>query len=536
MAIADDFTVDYVAKTVTHTSGTTTYSVNALYSWLMDLFDESAQMDDEIPMSAQTSSEYTLINGWTIDNTSTQFLYGGSISMNDGDDIWANVYTLGSIVAGSSLYILQDGSLITPWWSTGHIDVLILVKTGGVEIDGANITVFAREFGTTYDYFEIDLTTGGRQPVPLATYVDLNNQSVEGDIEDYQDGTTATIAIAYGSYAADIDQDGSNENYEVQIDCDNQRLSYVYEVCKYWTRSDSTTSLDGVDGNIYKYADATYTPVKASPLGTYGGGKFFGVRGVYLINVNSADSENYQLIDSDGNTVNPPSFATVSVTGVVSGDFVGVYLASGTSIAKNQLTINPTLNIATGTGFVLGTNIPVDTPSNGRVIVFDDSLQQDHIYRYDSYTGGTFVFPTAVSGTTTGGTTNSLTDTAVDFTSLDVSVLDMVVDNTNDEYAFVMSIVSGTELTTSRKLTSWNAVDYSMHSLYKTYGTDNAYVPYIFTITNTTSESVDLTYSADRALIARVRQEGIVPFQTTGTMTTSGFSAVAQRTTDEIIT
>ena len=81
MAIQDDWTVDYVAKTVTHTAGTTVYTVNALYSYLMDLFDELGQMDDSVPMSAQTPTEYSLINGWDFgaEATDIQFLSGGNL-------------------------------------------------------------------------------------------------------------------------------------------------------------------------------------------------------------------------------------------------------------------------------------------------------------------------------------------------------------------------------------------------------------------------------------------------------------------------
>lgn len=64
MAIQDDFTIDYVNKRIYHSSGTTIYTVNALYSYLQNTFDEPEQMDDPIPMSAQTPTEYTLINGW----------------------------------------------------------------------------------------------------------------------------------------------------------------------------------------------------------------------------------------------------------------------------------------------------------------------------------------------------------------------------------------------------------------------------------------------------------------------------------------
>jgi hypothetical protein len=54
MAIQDDWTIDYGAKTIAHTSGTTVYTVNAMYSWLQDTFDELGQLDDDVPMSAQT--------------------------------------------------------------------------------------------------------------------------------------------------------------------------------------------------------------------------------------------------------------------------------------------------------------------------------------------------------------------------------------------------------------------------------------------------------------------------------------------------
>ena len=77
--ISDDFTIDYVNKRVYHSSGTTIYTVNELYSYLMDTFDELAQMDDTIPMSAQTPTEYTLINSWFMDDTSFKYLKTGAV-------------------------------------------------------------------------------------------------------------------------------------------------------------------------------------------------------------------------------------------------------------------------------------------------------------------------------------------------------------------------------------------------------------------------------------------------------------------------
>jgi len=262
MAIGDDFTIDYTDKKVTHSSGTDVYSVNALYSYLQDTFDELNQMDDEVPMSAQTPTEYTMINGWFIDDTSTQYLNGGAIKTDgysgeiqviqlasgwtnavagdigkqvnnggdigpllaynnttgkwwcrstttvtdldsmsitsgtgagtadgasvSGEDLFANVYTLGTIESTPSpqIYIFQNGAAISEWsslsnWDRGQIDVLIKVKEADTEIDNATVTVFARQYLDLFDNFEIDLTAGGRNAVPLSTADDLDNTTPE---------------------------------------------------------------------------------------------------------------------------------------------------------------------------------------------------------------------------------------------------------------------------------------------------------------------------------------------------------------------
>jgi len=262
MAIQDDWSIDYTNKRVYHSSGTTVYTVRQLYSFLQDTFDELVQMDDPVPMSAQTPTEFTMINGWFIDDESVKYLNGGAIATSgylneiqvleldasgyvncvagdigkqvqddtvevgallaydndarkwwirtgsgtaiadgsamiitsgtgagdaygdsvDGEDLFANVYTLGTIESAPypQVYIFQDGVALLEWsdltnWDRGHIDVLIKVKEAGTEIAEAVITVFARQQGDLFDHFEIDLTNGGRNAVPLSTAKDLNN-------------------------------------------------------------------------------------------------------------------------------------------------------------------------------------------------------------------------------------------------------------------------------------------------------------------------------------------------------------------------
>jgi hypothetical protein len=88
MAIVDDVSIDYTnlnlryIGTLTNSIPDTQYSVNELYSFLQDTFDEPGQMDNPVPMSAQTPTEYSLINGWFMDDESVKAFYGGAIQSN----------------------------------------------------------------------------------------------------------------------------------------------------------------------------------------------------------------------------------------------------------------------------------------------------------------------------------------------------------------------------------------------------------------------------------------------------------------------
>ena len=132
MAIADDFTIDYVNKRLYHSSGTTVYSANALYTYIMNTFDELEQMDDTVPMSAQTPTDYTLINGWFVDDESFKYLKGGAVKtdghLNDiriltltsTDYVNAVSGDIGKTVTGGSTgdtsKLLSYNNTTRKWW------------------------------------------------------------------------------------------------------------------------------------------------------------------------------------------------------------------------------------------------------------------------------------------------------------------------------------------------------------------------------------------------------------------------------------
>lgn len=91
------------------------------------------------------------------------------------ENIWANIYTLGTIEAQTEMVVYQNSSALTQWWSTGHIDILVLVKDFGTLTDSGILIVYARQYTKLYDHYQATVSSGGRTPIPLATAVDTNN-------------------------------------------------------------------------------------------------------------------------------------------------------------------------------------------------------------------------------------------------------------------------------------------------------------------------------------------------------------------------
>lgn len=568
MAISDDILIDYTNRRIyqdhAYVEGTdTSYSVNALYSYIQDTFDELAQMDDPVPMSAQTPNAYTMINGWFIDDETTKWFIDGAVQTvgwthptsptgirlltldavaglsaadigkvvegivtNDtgillaydtnrktlwvrcdgaddlfdnategievdsttcgdmakasetGENLYVNVYTLGTIVSGVDIYAVQNAEKISSWWGDGHIDVLIKVKEMGAEIDEGKITVFARQYPTAgdaslYDHFPIDLSAGGRQAVPLSTALDLNNTSSQATVEDYIDGTTYTITFGFaGPYSRDLGNGNGANDYDVEIDCDGAYVAEVYEACKYVTREGSATQLDGMDGEQYIYADSSYAPVKASPFGTFAGGVFFGARGIWIANCHASDAQSFQLIDSSGTTQTPPNTVGCQVISVESGDRVAMFMLSGSGqpIEKDTYNVDGAHGSSSTTLLMVediaGSWASQDPPQAGylRVIKTDGS---EVLAEYASWASKTFTL---------------------------VGTLGIDVD-------------SG----------------------------DDAYVPVIDDEATGTSISNTLIQSQTIYVITRVRKKGILPFEIAGSIGSNGITVSAIRTVDGIV-
>ena len=434
MAIGTDILIDYTNKRIYQDHAydkdvDTAYSTQELYTELMGVFDNQAQMDNTIPMSAQTPNAFTMTNGWFIDDETVKWFNDGAIATENwthptnttgirlltlasiadvdasdigkavagvttgdtgkllafnvtrktlwircdaaddlfdngteninvdstlagamsavsttGDNLYVNVYTLGTLTSASdTIYVIQNDEKLTAWWDTGidAFDVLIKVKEMGTTIDSGNVIVFCRYYPTAgnaalFDHFPITLTAG-RQAVPLATALDLNNTTAQATVSTWAGAMTFGFS---GPYSRTLG--GVTKDYDVEIDLNTDTVAHLYEVCKYVCREGSTEQLDGDNGEEYIYADPSYAPVKASPFGTFAGGTFFGARGVWITDYDVDDAQKFSLISSDGTTVNPPNAVACKVVAVASGDSVAMFMLAtdGGAIEKDTYTLN----------------------------------------------------------------------------------------------------------------------------------------------------------------------------------------------------
>lgn len=627
MPISSDFTINRSLKTVTHTSGSTIYTVNQLYSYLMDEFDELASLDDTIPMSAQTPTSYSLINGWFIPDASYQFLSGGAItsighdaaSFTDGiyilsfgssgytsaiagdigktvvsssgstgilldynnttrewyvreltgstwantntititsgtgagtlnatavtgESLFSNLYTLGTLVSGTQLYIEQNGAVISTYWSTGQIDLLLKVKKAGTLIDSGFVRVFAREYTDLYDHFSIDLSGGGRNPVPLTTFDDLNNQTSSGTVAGWTD-----VTITFGTISRDLDNGNGAKNYDVEIDCGSRaNLKEVYERLKYVTRRGETATLNSIQGQLYRLANGSYTEVKQSPFGTFAGTTFFGARGIWLKNVPAGDVKNFQLIAADGTTQSPPNTVSVIVNSLIAGDRVAVFKTSSGLINKAQYNLGSGNNTG-NTSIVIDSSITADTPKAGvfRIVVDQNT---DHRYRYSTWATSTFTLVTIPNGTVTtaNGAGTTLINSSATFITSGVLPGDIVHNFTDGSIGYVISVDSETQIThtplTGGTENDWDSSDaYRINKLVQNYGsTLDGYVPIIDKVSTGSSVTNTLVYSTDIPVLIVVRNSftvgnKIVPFQVAGTVGSNGLTVSAIRTLDTIV-
>lgn len=178
--IGTDFVSGDIGKVVTNATSTSTGTLldyatsgGVKYAWIRPA--SSAAGNDW----AGTTGTITVTGGSAASVTQATAAVSGEM-------LWANIYNTGiaTLVANTEQYVYQNGAKLTSykgsfsWWPSGTLDVLIPVKDMGTVVDGGFVTVFARQGDQTYAHFTSGLSAGGRNPIPLGTGSDLNNNPV----------------------------------------------------------------------------------------------------------------------------------------------------------------------------------------------------------------------------------------------------------------------------------------------------------------------------------------------------------------------
>lgn len=616
-SIASDWTVDLTLKTIKHTSGSTVYTVKQLYSWLEDYFDELGVVDDQIPMSASTPTEYNLINGWFIDDPSLKYLSGGAITTIgqnsliylltfqssgyisavsgdigklvhnsgsthtatlldydntrrvwwvrkalstissealtitsgtgsgtttaavSGESVWSNIFTLGTIISGTTLDLYQNDLEITPWWSSGQIDILVKVQESGTLIDSGNLTVLARKYSTLYDHFVIEASSG-RNPVPLAAFSDGNNQTSSSTV-----GAYSGFTFTYGYASKDLGNGNGARPYDVIIDCNNHTLQEIYEYLKYVTRSGSSTTLNGVSGEYYTGVGDVRFDYDTEASGPFvegeqinGSGSNYGyLTSLYdggstgtftLRNVHGSFTDNMTLTGANSGATALVNGGVTAITpqkqapfgSLAGGQFFGAHGVWLDNVDSGDAN-NYQLIDSTGTtqappssitikvaGIVAGDRVSMFKTTGNNTII-DKSMYTSHASSNVSG-NSTFVVQTTISGDTPA----------------------------TGNIRVVHRDSSGTILSEATyPYTSWSGSTFTLSSsLGLTYSSDDTvYVPYIDTEASGTSISISTTYAGDTYVVTSVRKKGIIPFTVPGTIESTGLTVTAIRTTDTIV-
>jgi hypothetical protein len=436
MPIAADFSISTTGD-IRHTSGTTVYSVLELHAWLQDLADDAAASGNDLldilapnpsrldgPRDAAVASRLNLLTSgaitFNLDDDAAQYINFGSVKQASAAVQYSGLKTIGGIVAGSPVYVVQNGAKLTKFWPDGHVQILVKVKTGGAFIDSGNVTAFSRKWGQTYSHFDVGLSAGGESNAALSTATDPNVVLTEAEAA----ALSTKVTVTFGDTTQDLGNGNGAKAYKGTIALSGGcTLQEAYQYLQYLTRESSAATLNGVPGWRYRVLNAAYTEIPAAPFGSFAGGTFFAARGWWVTGVLAGESTKYQLIAHDGTTQTPPTLIGITLGNLVVGDRILVARENGSGgILKDEYT--PVAASAGATALTVVESIKTDTPSAGVIRI------KGVRYTYSSFNAGTKTF---------SGLSPALASNIVTADDVFVPYLDKVAASTAESVTFIYS-------------------------------------------------------------------------------------------------
>jgi len=522
-----------------------------LHRALQDFADDAADSgDDELSIIDQTPSDrggvdtnITLLNGYNIDATAAEHIYDTSITQAGGDEIYDGIQVFGN---ANTVQIVQNGAIIAnDFWneanmiaatsdaasSTSH-RFMILVRTGGADIDGRRLLGTQREYGTLYTEFFIGGGTNrGNNVLALNANTDINNATAAGTVALYTD----IVNDNEGYVGIDADGDTTNEFYYSDWELGSRSKNDFYERSKWIQREGTSETLYGLDGDIFR--GITHEIDIDGPTGTFTEPESVSWAGgtgqLLAIDSTTAGTKMWiQLLTgvapSDNDTITGgTSSATADVnvtvtTRVVPSTFVGVSTGSaiigafGLGIGADDLGNSDLVTDLTGTA---------NTPPNNVTFTVSNLISGDRVLvGPEDGSGGLDLDQLSLNTALTGAAETS------------VVVTTTIPSDTPSSGTIRIERDSGTY--TLHNYSSYTGSTFTITSA--DFSTDNAsasnnvFVSYLDLASTGTSEAFTTVYNADRTLFVRVRNATaqIKTFESTGTLGSGGGSTTTSRISD----
>lgn len=252
---------------ITFVAGTDTFHVKWINRALQNIaWDYLISGDDEINLSHPNPSKEEALGkivtlndhtadysvNYTVTDLVMESHFGGSVSQNNGDDIYYGLQVLGVSTTPIPLNILQNAIELTSHWGNGknqtdsntQMRIMIKGRSGGVDIDNLLVIVKANSWFETYSIWETTLQLG-ESVASISSDADPQNTTLQATVEAY------TIAKSEGYKQLDLDGNG-NKNYlgEWSYSPEGNKRA-LYEFVKAILTDGSVNTLYGVTGPLW---------------------------------------------------------------------------------------------------------------------------------------------------------------------------------------------------------------------------------------------------------------------------------------------
>jgi hypothetical protein len=252
---------------ITFVSGTDTFHVKWINRSLQKIaWDFIISGDDEINLSfPNPSKEEALGKIVTLNDHTTDYSvnytvtplvmeshFGGSVSQNNGEDIFYGMIVLGTTSIPLPIKIIQNEAELTSHWGNGKnqtdantlLRIMVLGRSGGVDIDGLRVVVKASTWLETYAIWETTLALG-EAVASITTADDPQNTSVQATVEAYG------ITPSEGYNLLDLDGNGDKPYLGAWSYSPQTTKKHLYEFVKVMLVDGTTDTLYGVDGDLW---------------------------------------------------------------------------------------------------------------------------------------------------------------------------------------------------------------------------------------------------------------------------------------------